>query len=321
MAYIAKHGDGWRAQVVRKGVRKSAVWPTRREAAAWAARVELEIDGGKITRTDRTFAAACAHYLDTVSTTKVDAVDWEKRRFAAMQAFFGPDTALSSIDSALVGKWRDKRLQTVSGSTVLREANLLRNLLKLARDEWKWIEHEPFKGVRMPEESDVRETVWGWQQIRRVLRYCESGGPKQQEVGRAFHIALRTAMRLNEVLAAKLAGNIALLPREKTSKQVVRAPVKVPLTRHGVRLLRGGKPFTVTANEASVLFSQACQACGVRERGVDGVTFHDSRATALTLLARKVDVMTLARISRHRDINLLHKRYYRETAEQIASRL
>jgi integrase len=316
MAYIAKHGDGWRAQVVRKGVRKSAVWPTKREASAWAARVELEIDGGQITRTDRTFAAARAHYLETVSTTKVDAVQWESRRLASMEAFFGAQTALSSIDSALVGKWRDMRLQTVSGSTVLREANLLRNLLKLAKDEWKWIDHEPFKGVRLPEESAARQTVWRWQQIRRVLRYCQAGGPKQQEVGRALHIALRTAMRLSEVLNAKLSGNVALLPKDKTT----RALVKIPLTRHGIRLL-GGPAFTVTANEASVLFSQACQACGVRVKGVDGVTFHDARATALTLLARKVDVMTLARISRHRDIRILQNTYFRETAEQIAVRI
>lgn len=47
----------------------------------------------------------------------------------------------------------------------------------------------------------------------------------------------------------------------------------------------------------------------------------DSRATALTLLARKVDVMTLARISRHNDLSLLQRVYFRESAEEIAARL
>ena len=54
---------------------------------------------------------------------------------------------------------------------------------------------------------------------------------------------------------------------------------------------------------------------------MDGLTFHDSRATALTLLSRKVDVMTLARISRHNDLTLLQRVYYRESAEEIAARL
>lgn len=317
MAHIYKHTDGrWRAQVFRHGLRTSKLCDSKLEAQTWARDKEIELDALKGSK-GKTFAAAVAYYLKTVSPTKVNAVDWERRRFAAMQAHFGATKALTKIDSAEIGKWRDKRLETVSGATVLREANLLRNVFKLAKNEWKWITHDPFQGVRLPEEAQARQHVWHWRQIRRVLRYCEAGGPKQQEVGRAFHIALRTAMRLSEVLAAKLDGKIALLPKDKTSK----GPVKVPLTRHGVRLLKNRPAFTVSANEASVLFSQCCQACGVREKGVDGATFHDARATALTLLARKVDVMTLSRISRHRDIALLTRVYYRETAEQIAARL
>ena len=320
MAYLRKHGDKWQAQVEKHGHRYSKLCDTKAEAQRWGYEKEIELEalaGSK----GKTFDAATAYYLKTVSPHKVDAVEWEARRFALMAGFFGGKTPLVKIDSAKVGKWRDWRLETVSGETVRREANLLRNLFKLARDEWKWISHEPFKGVRLPDGSEDRETVWRWWQIRRVLRYCQQGGPKQREAGRAFHIALRTAMRQNEIVAATLSGSIALIPRQKTSKKVVREPVKVPLTRHGVRLLKACPPFTASANEISVLFSQACQACGIREKGKDGVTFHDARATALTLLARKVDVLTLSKISRHRDINILRRKYYRETAEEIAARL
>lgn len=38
-------------------------------------------------------------------------------------------------------------------------------------------------------------------------------------------------------------------------------------------------------------------------------------------LSKKVNVQTLARISRHNDISLLISVYYRETAEEIAARL
>ena len=51
---------------------------------------------------------------------------------------------------------------------------------------------------------------------------------------------------------------------------------------------------------------------------IDGLTFHDSRATALTLLSRRMDVLRLARFSRHRDINILMNTYYRATAAQIS---
>jgi integrase len=315
--YVRRYGDKWRVEVERHGHRATKLADTKADAQKWGHEKEMELDALKGSK-GKTFGAAVAYYLKTVSPKKVDAVEWERRRFASMEAFFGPTKPLAKIGSAELAQWRDKRLETVSGATVLREVNLLRNLFKKARDEWKWISHEPFKGVELPQDSDDREHVWRWQQIRRVLRYCQAGGPKQQEVGRAFHIALRTAMRLAEVLSAELSGNVAILRRTKTTTPG--KPVKVPLTRHGIRLL-SGPPFTVGANEASVLFSQVCQACGVRERGKDGATFHDARATALTLLARKVDVLTLSRISRHRDINVLQRKYYRESAEEIAARL
>jgi len=54
---------------------------------------------------------------------------------------------------------------------------------------------------------------------------------------------------------------------------------------------------------------------------VKGVEFRDSRATALTPMARTMDVKTLKRISRHKDVNLLLDVYFRESAEDISGRL
>jgi integrase len=308
--YIRKVGDKWRVEVEKNGHRPSKLCDSKLEAQKWGHAKEIELDALKGSK-GKTFGAAVSYYLKTVSPTKAEgALAWETRRLAAMEAFFGARTALTKIDSAKVGEWRDHRLQTVSGSTVVRESNLLRNLFKLARDEWRWITHEPFRGVRMPKENPSRHQVWRWQQIKRVLRADRTG--KTLEAIRAFHIALHTGMRLSEVLAARLDGKVAILPKSKTE----RTTVKVPLARKGAELLTRYAPFTVGANEASVLFSDLC-----RDLLIDGLTFHDSRATALTLLSRRVDVMTLARISRHKDLKILLATYYRETAEQIAARL
>ena len=49
MASITKHTKGWRAQVARRGVRKSRVFPSKQEAKDWAAREEYQIiNSGKI---------------------------------------------------------------------------------------------------------------------------------------------------------------------------------------------------------------------------------------------------------------------------------
>jgi hypothetical protein len=307
MAYIRSYRDGWRAEVQRNGQRLSKLFRLKRDAQAWA--LEQEATAKKLKQGWRTFGQAATEYEET-QTIKKRAQQWEKNALARLVTAFGESTPLGTIDQPRIAKWRDTRLKTVSGSTVQREANLLRHLLRVARLEWHWISHDPFEGVKLPKENAARHQVWRWQQIRRVLRAKRTG--KTLEVIHAFHIALHTAMRLSEVLAAKVDGKIAILPKDKTTE----GPVKVPLARKGVKLLKQYGPFTVNPNEASVLFSELC-----RDLLIEGLTFHDSRGTALTLLSRRVDVLTLSRISRHRDLRTLRDHYYRETAEEIAARL
>ena len=164
MAYIGKFRDGWRVQVQRDGIRQSKTFATKRECQAWATEQEAKKSFDK----GHTLRAACDHYLKTVTPGKRNADDWERRRFDALCRHFGDDRLMTSIDSKALGEWRDKRMETVSGSTVLREVNLYRNMFKLALDEWHMITVDPFKGVRLPKENAARVTVWRWQQVKRV---------------------------------------------------------------------------------------------------------------------------------------------------------
>lgn len=314
MASFTQVGDKHRAFVWKHGIRATKLFKTKREAQAWAIRKEAELDAMKGSG-GQTLRSAADHYLKTVSVRKADSAHkWEAARFNYMCEHFGANTALAKITSAEIGQWRDKRLETVSGSTVNREAGLLRNLFTCAVDEWKWLQVHPFKGVRLPEENEARHQLWKWQEIRRVLRAGQRSGGKIGEVAKAFHIALRSGMRLKEVLLAPT--------HYDPVRRVVTVPTKtarrgeeIPIGRIAHNLLKDAK-FTVGPNEASALFSRLS-----RSQMVQGMTFHDARATALTLLARKVDVMVLARISRHKDISLLHRVYYRTTASEIAAKI
>lgn len=309
MAYVRKYRDKWRAEVNRLGQRSSKVFDTKREAQAWATEIESK---SKMRATGwRTFAAAAVKYSEEVSIRK-DGERWERTRIAGFVEHFG-DVPLGELDSPHMAKWRDTRLKSVSGSTVVREAALLKHILSTARDEWRWMDHDPFRGVKMPSEAEPRDARWKWHQIRKVLRHAQQGGPKMQEVGAAFHIALRTAMRLQEVLAAPAgfdkARRVVVLGRTKTGKAVV------PVGRIAAKLL--DRPaFTVGANEASTLFARM-----TKQVLIEGLTFHDSRGTALTHMAKKVPVEVLAKVSRHRDISMLVRTYYRPTPEEVALRL
>lgn len=325
MAYIRKYRDGWRAEVQKHGMRESFTHAKKSVVQAWALKREAELDALKSSK-GLTFEKATEKYLASISkqTKAPSAYEWEERRFAEMGEFFGRHTLLPEIDSARIGEWRDyrlmgdkeKKVRPVSGSTVLRQMNLLRNLFQVAIDEWEVMTKNPCKGVRLPEHNPARHQVWPWQLIRRVLREDRpERSDKTREAIRAFHIALHTAMRLNEILAAELVGKVAILERDKSSGKAS-APVKVPLPRKGAVLFAKYRPFTVNPDEASALFSELTD-----QLLIEDLTFHDSRATALTLLSRRMDVITLARISRHKNMRILMDTYYRETAEQIAARL
>ncbi len=308
MASITKYGDGWRAFVYRNGERHSKVFDKKADARAWALQKESDLDK-QAGQSSKTLQDAVAHYLKTVSVTKRKP-DWEAKRFAAFLEHFGPNTRLANITSEAIGQWRDERLKTVVGATVQREANLFKNLFTVAVDEWRWIDRNPFKGVRMPEQAEARTQVWRWQQIKQVLRAPRD--KKTAEVIKAFHIALHTGMRLAEILTGHYDAKrrVYTLPTSKTSTR----PVDVPLPRRALKLLP--QTFTVGPNEASALFSKL-----VKQLLLGDMHFHDARATALTLLSRRMDVMTLARISRHRDLSMLLNTYYRESAADIAKRI
>lgn len=313
MASIRKVGDKWRAEVFKRGLRASHLAATKREAQAWALKKEAELEAkhGK----GHSLRQAIDRYLENVTTNKRNAEDWERRRFDEFAEFFGEDTPLSEIDSDGIAKWRDSMLKRVSGSTVQRYSNLYRNLFRRAWREWKWIDSSPYAGVELPKENAPRiEHSWSWRQIRRVLREGQKRGGKTLEVTQAFLISLRTAMRLQEALGCAFDAKrrIAITPPSKTNPR----PEEIPLTRQACRLLAVKPRFTVGPNEASVLFSGLC-----RELLIEDLQYRDSRATALTLLARKVDILTLARISRHRNLDLLRSTYYRESAADISRRL
>lgn len=289
----------------------------------------------------RTVADAIKEYKEKVSPGKGGA-RWEKVRLDLFLREF-PQFAslpLSEFTTPHVAQWRDARLkgyvrrdgskaEAILGASVNREINLLRNVFTIAREEWHWLDHNPFKGLRMPPDGVARtRRVDPWKEVRPIVRwlgYRTGHAPvtKQQEVALAFLVALRTAMRAGEILALGK-GSLDLRKRVVTIKHKMQyltgRPREIPLTPSAARLLQTianrEECFTVTSASLDALFRKAKTALLI-----DDLHFHDSRAEALTRLSRRVDVMTLAKISGHKDLRLLQEHYYRETPEQIAARL
>jgi integrase len=269
-----------------------------------------------------------------VSPTKGTARS-EVLRFAAFARDY-PALAgkvISEVTPADIAGWRDAYLKRVSASSVKRVGNSLRAVFTIAAKEWGWCGDSPFMSIKMPADNAPRDRVASWREIRRICRRCTyvTGHPPVsplQTVAWAFLVALRTGMRQAEIVRLQVGdvqGSVASIQNHKT-KHLTGKPRRVPLTPQGSRLLA-----------QLVAYAQArgrVELFGMRESVlsswfrkitaslmIDNLHFHDARATALTHLARRLDLMELARVSGHANIKILYTVYYRDTAEDIAARL
>lgn len=335
MANYSKVKTGWRAQIAIQGVRESRTMSTKAEAIAWATAREAEIRAGKATgiQAGRTVGDAFDRYEKEVSAAK-RGHRFESLRLAAIgkwEVNGKPfrDMRLVDASSEVLGKWRDHRLNTdkMSGSTVNRELNLLSNVFATAAKEWKWIAASPTTDVRRPKESEPRDRLYTDDEIERVcfalgfdLDGEERAETVSQRIAVAYLFAIETAMRAGEIcglVPRDVAGRVATLTETKNGTKR-----KVPLSTRAVELLEllplpeeGGTVFGLTTKSLDALFRKA------RTRaGIDDATFHDTRHLAITRLAKKLNVLDLARMVGHRDLRQLQV-YYNETAEAIASRL
>ena len=309
MASFRKLPSGlWNAQVARMGVRMSKSFPTKAAAEAWAAQMEHEIlarQRGQIIR--RSLRDALQEAKAGQSHRNQVRLDF----FAQSLPFV--DKWLEDVRPADFAAWRDRQLLGLKASSVNRDLNQLQGVLTRCV-EWGWLHKNPLSGLKRPKDPPPRDRVISWREIRAMLRALDWRPRKpetlQQEVGFAFLIALHTAMRAGEVLRFEWRVKVAHLAKTKNGD-----PRDVPLSRRAQRLVALCYPLTVSASSLDALFRKA----RIRA-GLSGFTFHDARATATTRLAKKVDILTLARITGHRDPKQLMT-YYRTTADQIADSL
>lgn len=324
MAGITKRGKSWFVQVRKKGVSKSASWPTKAQAQAWATQTEADILNG-VSQDDpsgKTLLDAINRYEKEVTPLK-RGKRWEIIRFNAWRKLAIMKLNISDVTTPVLAMWRDSRLAEVSSGTVNREMNLWSALFERARREWQWISVNPIRDVRRPPQPKHRERLFTDDEIRRITLSLGYDGSKvsrkSQIIACAFLFALETAMRREEIVTLEwdrinLEKRVLLLPLTKNGDSR-----EVPISTRALEILMSmshhPRPFDVDKDVLSTLFRRACKDCEITN-----AHFHDARATALTRLSNILNVLELARVAGHRDIQSLQV-YYREKAEDLALKL
>ena len=314
MASFQKRGQVWRAIVRKSGQYASDSFRTKTEAQAWALAKELEFSAlrRQSIPSDKTVGDLIDRYVEECDPDKPTRLRLARAKTEDLGA-----VSLTEFSARHVAAWRDDRLKVVSAASVLREWNTLSSLCTRAAKEWHWLKDNPFKDAARPAAPAARKRRPEGDELERIL-FClgyDPGKPcvtKTSRVGAAAVWAVETGMRAGEICGLRpdsVMGRVAHLEKTKNGH-----PRDVPLSKRALAVwaqLPAGH-FDVEAATLEALWRKA-----KKRAGVEGLTFHDLRREALTRLAKKVDVMTLARISGHRDLRVLLNVYYTPSMEDV----
>ncbi|WP_459614382.1 tyrosine-type recombinase/integrase [Bordetella sp. 2513F-2] len=335
MASIQQVAGGWRVQVkVRvpghdKPLRDSQVFPTKRDAKIWGATREAELRAHGAVEAPKdapTLRRGLRRYAEEVAP-KHKGEKWEVVRLTAFENHpaLPVDMPMGQVEPRHIAAFRDARLKVITSGSVRREMSLLSSVFTVAQKEWGWVKANPCGEVKRPKQGKPRERVIQWWELRALLRQMKYRpraphvGSTAESVAVCLLLAIRTGMRASELCGLtwdRVYSDYVHLPDTKNG--TVR---DVPLSSRARRLvarLRGwDEPsvFGLDAASLDVLFRRH------RERaGLVGFTFHDSRHTAATMMASKVDPLTLCKIFGWTNPKQAMV-YYNPTASSIAARL
>lgn len=320
MATYRKRGKKWQAIIRRLGSApiSRGGFHSKLAAQEWAVPIERDLLAGRYNPSKHTLQDALNRYAREVSPKKRGA-RWEGLRIAAFGRSTMAAKPLSRLTEDDIARWREDRLQTVSGSTVRREMNLWQSVLEMARKEWKWIDRNPVVDVKKPPSPRSRQRGVRQTEIDTLALHFTANG--MREVFDGFLLGIETAMRAGEMWSLErpqidLDRRVAHLDKTKNGdeRDVPLSPKALEITQ---ALLSDGRDvlFLIPPASRDTLFRKGRQAAGIED-----LHFHDSRSEGVSRLSKVFDVLELARVVGHRDIrSLMH--YYRTDPAELAMRL
>jgi integrase len=326
MATFRKLPSGrWEAAVSVGGRRKSKALETKAKAKSWAAEMEALLAREDGVVGDYSMTDLFLRYADQVSSNK-EGARWEIIRLKRFETYEMAKLRLAAVRREDIEYWIDFRLaQGLKTSSVNRELNLLSHCFTQAR-RWRWMAHNPMDDLQRPRNPPDRDRLISAGEIKITLAaasYSE-GLPvitQKQKTAVAFLLAIETGMRAGELCSLHdenidYKKRTAFLAKTKNGHSRL-----VPLSTEAARLFKRLPPveegpiFGMASGTLSTQFGRI-----VDDTGIDDLTFHDTRHEAITRLAKKFDVLDLARAVGIRDIKQLMT-YYNQTAAELAKLL
>ncbi|SMB82333.1 Site-specific recombinase XerD [Pasteurella testudinis DSM 23072] len=332
MATFTKIKTGWRCQIRKKGVNKSANFATKAAAQAWANKIESEIATGVYSDIpDLYFTDVIDRYIREVTPSKKGAKQ-ETLRLLRLQKMPIGSIHLRDLSRDHFEQWRNERLAVIKPASVLREWNTLSNIMTYSVEKWNYLKRNPLKAVDKPATPEERTRRYSDDEIERLVfvsQYDFNYLPltTRSRVAAALLFAFETAMRAGEICNTtwdkiNFERRTLFIPQTKNghARTVPLSSMAMKIINHLALVKKEGdeRVFRMTAGTLDSTFRDLKELAGLDDVNLH---FHDSRREALSRLAKKVEVMTLAKISGHRDIKILLNTYYAPDMSEVAKSL
>lgn len=302
MPTFEKRSGHWRARIIRRGITRTATFPTKQLAQAWVAHTQAEIYSAEFGQIPKSLTVShlLKRYEAEISTHKKGA-RWESIRIATLLSDPISAVRLRDLASEHVQAWQANRMHGRKPASVRRERNLFQAILNQGR-RWKLVNGDPFDGVSRPRDSKPRNRIATPAELAMLTK-------NKGSLSEIIEFAVETGLRCKEIANLReVKGRVAYIRDPKTGHDR-----EVPLSTRAVELWTGG--WGRTPAGISTAFRLRCQLLGIK-----GLTFHDLRHTACTRLAEKLEVLELCKMMGWRNPKFAMV-YYNKPTEEIAKKL
>ena len=315
MATIRKHYGSWQALIRISGhPHMSKSFSKHGDAKRWAIETELKIrreDAGITKIKYPSFSEIGTRYIADVSMTKRGFIN-ERNIIKSFMKEAWSEYPLNKVTPEVIAKYRDKLLNTISGTSINRKLDVISTIFTTCKKEWGYPVSNPVLSIRRPKKEEPRNRRLTDEELERLIK----GNHTCEMMRSIIQIMLETGMRSGEVIRIShdhLKGATLFIPITKTT------PRTIPLTKKAVQLIKEAKlPFNTSVDAIGKKFARLCKHYDIK----DAVP-HDLRHNSLTNFMRikKLDVSSTMLIAGHKDPRMLLRIYNNLQVEHVAEKL
>lgn len=300
-------------------------YSTRKEAMAFARRMESEIRAGRYfgreEDKEKTFAEFIDRYIGKELPKNPNGYAKQKMLLTWWKGQLGK-YFLCHITPVMIAELRDhlmsettRRHKLRSSSTANRYLAALSRAFNICQKEWHWVKENPVLKITRPKENRARERYLEKVEIDQLLKACKKS--KSPHIYAVTVFALATGARKSEILGLKQ-GDICFDRATATFRDTKNGETRTAhLSAQVLNVLKEGTSkrtvfseyiFPSVNGKKPADIREAWEGA-VKEAGLKDVVFHTLRHTAASHCAMaKMSTLEIAHILGHKSLSMV-KRY------------